>query len=695
MIDNTLAKDMLGIEPQGRRRPDSAPGPALLQVAQTMIRASWLWINSTLRQVRRAVRVWSGRQAYNSPISERIRVLAVTQVLLVGLLILVNLFMIDLRQVALVAMLAVPALLTTAALYGLRGSRFAEGAVYVNLTAIAALLAVSDPLSGTLSGTTWVLFQIWPPLAALALRRPRAAAVSVVIPLLLLLLSALLQISGLVPVTLLLPPAALLRDLTYQVVVLIVLSAGLHWMDRREQRVWRVALLATEHLHHELAVARTQVVEKAAFNVTLYDSLTGLPNRTLFLDRLGQAIQRSRRREARPFAVLLLDLDRFKTVNDSLGPLIGDELLIAVARRLEGGLRPGDTVARLGGDEFAVLVELLPRPEAAVEVATRLQDALGTPFPLHGQEIFSSTSIGIALGPAGYQRPEDMLRDVGAALYRAKRRGKAAIAVFEAAMYVQALTRLQLEMDLRRAIRQDEFVLYYQPIIALRTNEIVGFEALLRWQHPTRGIVAPGDFIAVAEDAGLLDPLSQWGLREACRQLVAWQSSAGPPLTVSVNIAASQLTHPDLVAQIGQTLRETGLAPGQLILEIVEGALVADGATAVLAQLKALGVQLSIDDFGTGYSSLSYLHRFPVDTIKIDRSFVSRLDSDPDHAEVLTAIVSLARSLGLDTIAEGVETREQCARLRTLGCNYGQGWLFAPALAPAEATVLLATSPIR
>jgi diguanylate cyclase (GGDEF)-like protein len=426
----------------------------------------------------------------------------------------------------------------------------------------------------------------------------------------------------------------------------------------------------------------------------LHDSLTGLPNRALFLDRLGQVIKRRREGNTPAFALLFLDLDRFKTINDSLGHQAGDELLIGVARRLEGCLRPGDTVARLSGDEFTILLEPLIQATEATARAEQIQRALAPPFPVQGQEIFVSASIGIGLGTGEYRHADDVLRAADAALHQAKLWGKARYAVFAAPIYDQARSRLQLETDLHRAVARTEFRLHYQPIVLLANDLTVGFEALVRWHHPTRGLLAPGDFLPLAEDTGLITPLSYWVLREACRQLVEWQRQLAPlpPLSISVNLPAGLLTQPELVPRIRQILRETSLAAPQLKLELVENTLVAEGeaAATALGRLKILGVQLSIDDFGTGYSSLSYLHRFPVDTIKIDRSFVSRLGTDHEPAEIIAAIVTLARSLGMTTVGEGIETAEQQQQLQALGCDYGQGWLFAPALDAAQTATLLA-----
>jgi diguanylate cyclase (GGDEF)-like protein/PAS domain S-box-containing protein len=427
----------------------------------------------------------------------------------------------------------------------------------------------------------------------------------------------------------------------------------------------------------------------------LHDSLTELPNRALFMDRLGHALlTRVRRANEAPFAVLFLDLDRFKTVNDSLGHLVGDQLLVAVAKKLERCLRPNDTIARLGGDEFTILLDPLHEPQDASDVAERLQQALAEPIPIEGHEVFTSVSIGVALSSAGYTRPEELLRDADTAMYQAKLRGKARYVVFDPTMHTDVLELLQLESDLRRALERAELRVHYQPIVSLYTEQVVGFEALVRWQHPQRGLIPPDTFIPLAEDTGLIVTLGELVLREACRQLAAWQADLPtlPALKMSVNLSARQLAQPNLVEQIGRILAEIGLPAQQLKLEILESALIGRAQAAeTLGQLKQLGVQISIDDFGTGYSSLSYLHQFPVDTLKIDRSFVGRMGSNGEHSEIISAVVALARSLGMEAVAEGIETTSQRDQLRDLQCDYGQGWLFARALDQAAATALVAS----
>jgi diguanylate cyclase (GGDEF)-like protein len=399
------------------------------------------------------------------------------------------------------------------------------------------------------------------------------------------------------------------------------------------------------------------------------------------MDRLAGAVTRARRREDYLFAVLFLDIDRFKVVNDSLGHIVGDLLLIAIARRLEICLRPGDTVARLGGDEFAILLEDISDVSDSIRVAERIQKELQYPFNLSGYEVFATASIGIAPGSSSYERAEDILRDADTAMYRAKALGRSRHQVFDKAMHARAVALLQLETDLRRAVERNEFRLYYQPIVSFHSGKVYGFEALIRWLHPEKNIISPAEFIPIAEETGLIIPIGRWVLREACRQMKEWQQSYPnlPPLTVSVNLSGKQLSQPDLIQDIKSILNETELDPSYLELEITESVIMenAEHAADMLAQLRALRVQINVDDFGTGYSSLSYLHRFPVNNLKIDQSFVSRIGVDEENSEIISTILTLARNLGLDVIAEGVETKEQLNHLQDLGCEQGQGYYFS------------------
>ena len=436
------------------------------------------------------------------------------------------------------------------------------------------------------------------------------------------------------------------------------------------------------------------------------DALTGLPNRLLFMDRLRRLIERTKRRKSALFAVLSLDLDRFMVVNDSLGHLIGDQLLIAIARKLEGCLRSSDTVARLGGvytvartggDEFTILLDDIRQVSDATRVADRIQKELLLPFNLEGHEVFTTLSIGIAISTTGYEQPEELLRDADTAMYRAKALGKARYEVFNATMRDDAVARLQLETDLRLAIEREEFRLYFQPIVSLNTNEISGFEALVRWQHPNRGLVSPTEFIPVAEETGMIIPIGLWVLREACCQTYLWQKQfrRTSPLTVSVNLSCKHFMQTDVVQQIDQILQETGLDAQSLKLEITESLIMENPETAVaiLMQLRVKDIQVGIDDFGTGYSSLSYLHRFPINTLKIDRSFVNGMGVDKKTSELVQTVMTLAHNLGVDVIAEGVETMEQLTQLKSLECEYGQGYYFSNPLDRSAAEGLLMAEP--
>ena len=433
--------------------------------------------------------------------------------------------------------------------------------------------------------------------------------------------------------------------------------------------------------------AESQLVHEA-----FHDALTGLPNRSLFADHLELAIARSARQKD-IFAVLFLDLDRFKVVNDSLGHLVGDQLLIAMARRAEKCLRPGDTIARLGGDEFTILLEGLKSQNEAIQIAERIQSELTLPFEVQGHKVFTSASIGIAPSAIGYCRPADVLRDADTAMYSAKARGGCCYDVFDKTMHARAVEMLEMQNDLRQAIARDEFVLFYQPIVSLDTFHVQGFEALVRWNHPRHGLISPDRFIAMAEENGLIISIGDWVLRTACDQAKQWQEQywRDEPITMSVNISRKQLDRENLVSQIKEVLDETNLDPTTLKLEITESAVVHNVANAseILRQIRMLGVSLSIDDFGTGYSSLSTLHQFPISTLKIDSSFVSRMTSDNENAEIIRTILSLAKNFTMDVIAEGVETLDQATKLRSLGCEAGQGYFFSRPLPVEGAAALL------
>jgi diguanylate cyclase (GGDEF)-like protein/PAS domain S-box-containing protein len=425
-----------------------------------------------------------------------------------------------------------------------------------------------------------------------------------------------------------------------------------------------------------------------------YDPLTDLPNRALFLDRLQHMFHRGRRALGNPlFAVLYLDLDRFKSINDSLGHDAGDELLIGTARRLERCVRPGDTLARLGGDEFTVLLDDISCEADATGVAERIHEELAAPLEVRGYEMFTSVSVGIALSSAGYECPEDMLRDADTAMYRAKVGGRGRHQVFDGDMHQRAVSSLRLETDLRRALERREIVPYYQPIMDLASGAVVAFEALARWRHPNLGLLQPDLFIPVAEETGLVGAIGEWMLVEGCRQAREWQrrDPRWSALGISVNVSGRQLSQGAIAGEVERALGATGLDPACLTLEITESALMhnLNAGAGVVQRLHAMSVGLHLDDFGTGYSSLAYLHSFPVNALKVDRSFVNKMDREPQQAAIVKAIVSLAHNLGMDVIAEGVETRAQADALRALRCRRAQGYLFSQPVPADEAERLL------
>jgi diguanylate cyclase (GGDEF)-like protein len=420
-----------------------------------------------------------------------------------------------------------------------------------------------------------------------------------------------------------------------------------------------------------------QVAELAA--QAFYDPLTKLPNRALFVDRLERMLTRVKRRRG-SVAVLFLDLDNFKLVNDSLGHEVGDQLLVAVARRLQGSVRAEDTVARFGGDEFAIAAGDIAQQADATRIAARVADQLAAPFALEGQEVYVTSSIGIAHNRSEHDRPESLLRDADTAMYKAKVNGKSRFELFSQDMQLQTTERLRLETDLRRAVDRGELQIHYQPVVDLRSRRIVEVEALLRWEHPRRGFVSPADFIPAAEESGLIGPIGRWVLTQACAQARIWRDELGAaaPQKVSVNLSARQFS-PALVREIQHVLREAGLGPEGLKLEITEGVLMRSEAStfAILQELKELGIDLALDDFGVGYSSLAYLKRFPFSSLKIDRSFVQRIGRDPEDAAIIRAIVTIARTLHMHIVGEGIETVDQYEHLLSVGCDRGQGYFFA------------------
>ena len=473
-------------------------------------------------------------------------------------------------------------------------------------------------------------------------------------------------------------------------------NGALRWVLCRGAAVWSAAGVPTR-----LAGSLTDITD-----AKVADAVTGLPNRHLFIDVLERAIKRAQRRDNYTFALLVLGLDRLDLVNETLGPMTADRLLVAVANRLQTRLRPTDslasevpgcTLARLGGDEFNVLIDDIGDASDTVRVAQRLRAAFEQPFDVDGQAVFISASVGIAISTTGYTRPEDLMRDAVTALHRAKSEGTVPCEIFDPTMRERAIARLRIETDLRRAIDHEGFDLHYQPIVAVESGEIVGFESLMRWGHPSPGMVGPGEFIPVAESTGMILHLGQLALIESCRRMAAWQERFGSagPRTISVNVSSRQFSAVDFASEIEAVLDRTGLAPTGLKLEITESAFLddLDAAREMVERLRVMGVGCSLDDFGTGYSSLSYLHQLMVETLKVDRSFVSRVGRAKRGGEMLHAIVSLGHSLGMDIVAEGVETREQLAQLKALGCEYAQGFYFSMPVTAAAAERLIERQP--
>ena len=443
----------------------------------------------------------------------------------------------------------------------------------------------------------------------------------------------------------------------------------------------RGSLAMRDTVSKDAQITEQQPINYFTSNDPNYDRLTGLPNYNLLFAYIEQEICFARQQPNYEFTILFIDINRFKIINSSLGRILGDRLLIAVSERLQVCLRSHDFIARMGNDEFAILLSNIEHLEYATNVAERIHRELSTPFNLGGYEVFIEASIGIAPGNQHYSQPENLLRDAELAVSDAKRHKKSHYQIFNQAMRGKALTLLQLENDLRKAIKREEFILHYQPIVSLTNDKIQGFEVLVRWRHPEKGLIAPGEFIGLAEETGLIIPLGFWVLKQACSQMRAWQIKYGGLATwkVSVNISSKQLVLPNFVAQVKQILKETELDPHNLKLEITESSLVEDTdyTINILKELKAMGIEFSLDDFGTGYSSLSYLHQFPFDTLKIDRSFVNSINNNEDKLGIVRAIVTLARNLGMDTIAEGIETVKQLAQLKALKCQYGQGYFLS------------------
>lgn len=426
---------------------------------------------------------------------------------------------------------------------------------------------------------------------------------------------------------------------------------------------------------------QTQKLTEEIQHDALHDRLTNLANRSSFITQLDQIFTQSKQQPGSRFAVLLIDLDRFKVINDALGHFKADRLLVAIASRLSACIHPKNTIARFGGDEFAILVNHIKDISSATNIADKIKQELAKPFYINGEQIFITASIGIAPSSLSYERTEQFLQDANFAMERAKAKGKSCYEVFNAETYSKTVALLQLETDLWKAIKRQEFQLHYQPIFSLQNSTLLGFEALVRWNHPQQGMVSPAEFIPIAEETGLIIPLSQWVLREACCQMKIWQEQfpSNSFVSMNVNISVKQLLEPDFIEQVKQILKETGLNSQFLKLEITESILIGnkDYVISILSQLKTLGVQLHIDDFGTGYSSLSYLHCLPIDTLKIDRSFISRIGANGENTEIVKTIVTLAHNLGMTVTAEGIETIDQLMQLKAMQCDYGQGYFFS------------------
>lgn len=477
---------------------------------------------------------------------------------------------------------------------------------------------------------------------------------------------------------------------------LITKSGAVKWVLQQTRTVQFDGDLGVEGVLIE--ITKRKHAEEQLLQSALHDSLTGLPNRASFHDRVDLALERTRGRSQSPFAVLFLDLDRFKLINDGYGHQAGDRLLVEIAHRLRRAVRPGDTVARLGGDEFTVLIPDIKGPEEAVSVAQRIHTALSKSFQVGDHEVFTSASTGIAISSAQYDSPDEILRDADIAMYQAKANGRARHFMYDESMHPLLLSQLHLENDLRRALEREEFVLHYQPIVDALSGRIVACEALVRWQHPERGLLPPGEFLSMAEETGLINPIGEWVLRTGCRQAARWmhECSGITSPAVSINLFSRQFTRAELVVYIQEVLDEFKLPPDRLQLEITESAIidVPELAIEVMRRLRDLGIKVHLDDFGTGYSSLAYLQRFAIDTLKIDRGFIQRIGSDGGGAEIVQTIISLARNLGMDALAEGIEKPEQLTAVRDMGCGFAQGFLFAKPLPPDEILELIQRGPM-
>jgi diguanylate cyclase (GGDEF)-like protein len=439
----------------------------------------------------------------------------------------------------------------------------------------------------------------------------------------------------------------------------------------------------------EEQINKRRMTEKELEHQAFYDQLTKMPNRLLFSKILKQVIERSKNSKNYLFAVLFIDLDRFKVINDSLGHIIGDELLIAASERMESCLRPDDTTARFGGDEFAILLDNISKVGEATRIADRIQKKLKKPFELKGYEVFVSASIGIAFSATGYSREEDILRDADSAMYRAKALGRSRYEIFDTVMHSNAMKLMKLEADLRRAVKNKEFVVHYQPIVSLKNKKITGAEALIRWEHPEQGMIPPMEFIPLAEETGLITPIGEWVLREACMQINEWNNAGHKLLRMKVNFSVRQFHNQDVLKLIKKIAIETGVLYRLIDIEITESIATDNKCIVILHELRKLGMQISIDDFGTGYSSLGSLNRLPVNTIKIDKSFVKDIPDDSGAEGIVKTIIAMAHNLGMKVLAEGVETEEQRAFLEAHNCDEIQGYLFSPPVTAEDFNQLL------
>ncbi|MGB3654396.1 MAG: EAL domain-containing protein [Rivularia sp. (in: cyanobacteria)] len=468
--------------------------------------------------------------------------------------------------------------------------------------------------------------------------------------------------------------------------------------DELEERVKQRTLELENALQKlQIEVHSRQELQSKLLESALRDALTGLPNRVFFINRLEQALNRAKQESNYHFALLFIDCDRFKIINDSLGHLVGDELLVAIAERLQSSLSPFDTLARLGGDEFGILLENISDIEMVTCIAERILNSFEQHFQISRYQVFVNVSIGINWGNLNYKKPEYLLRDADTAMYRAKALGKGRFHVFNPEMHREAIQILELENDLRRAVLQQELIVYYQPIVSLDSGSIIGLEALVRWQHPTKGLILPTEFISVAEETGLIHAMDTWVLKSACNQLRIWQNHPAVPksLYISVNLSAKLFLQPNFIAQIDQIIYETKINPAFLELEITESVIMENSidVETTLQELKQRNIKLTMDDFGTGYSSLSYLHSFPLNTLKIDKSFLNLMQNNHANMGLVPAMISIAHSMGMKAVAEGVETLEQLSQIRNLNCNSAQGILFSHAMEPQSILELMLAAP--